>query len=80
VTLSGAGAGGARLLVDGVAVASGSRGAGSAEPRQRPGRARGVGDAGADVQAEIGAVGFQLSEERGLSPEEMRAAGEIDQQ
>jgi hypothetical protein len=59
---------------------AGPCGAGSAEPRQRPGGARGVGDAGAHGQAQIGAIGLHLGEERLLPPEEMRAAGEIDHQ
>jgi hypothetical protein len=80
VAFSGAGAGGARLLIDRIAVAPGARGAGSAEARQRPGRARGVGDARAHGQAEIGAVGLHLGEQRLLPAEEMGAAGEVDHQ
>jgi hypothetical protein len=68
VAFSGAGAGGARLLIDRIAVASGpvapvplNRASAQAAPC-------GVGDAGADGQAEIGAVGLHLGEKRLLPP------------
>ncbi len=76
---AGAGAGGARLLVDGVAGMDGPRGP-LRVAGERPGRARGVRDSGAHRQAEVGAVLLHLGEQRRLPAEEMRAAGQVDHQ
>jgi len=68
-----------RLLVD--IVTRPRRAAGPARvARQRPGCPRGIGNACAHGQPEVGALGLDLAQKGHLSAEEMRAAREVHHQ
>ena len=72
-------AGGARLLVDGVAGVRG-RGPGAGEARHRPGRAERVGEPEPRAEAEVGRLRLDRADQPGLAAEEMRAAGDVEHQ
>ena len=72
-------AGGAALLVDGVAGVPPLR-SGAGEARQRPGRAERVGEAEREAEPEVGGARLDLGREPRLAAEQMRAAGDVERQ